>query len=60
MAGTGETYVRNDGKFAFRTQSSNGQIVATDGSQGYSNKTEAQSTAGKLNNGDYNGPITDA
>jgi hypothetical protein len=36
---------------------SNGQIVATDGSQGYAGKQHAKETLEKLMRGDYNGPI---
>jgi uncharacterized protein YegP (UPF0339 family) len=58
MAGTGELYKRNDGKWAFRVKASNGEIVATDGGQGYSAKADAQSTLTKLIGGTYDGPIT--
>jgi uncharacterized protein YegP (UPF0339 family) len=58
MAGTGEVYKRTDGKWAFRVKASNGQIVATDGGQGYGAKGDAESTLKKLIGGDYDGPIT--
>lgn len=48
MAGSGETYARVDGKFAFRVKASNGQTVATDGGQGYSARASAKSTLTKL------------
>jgi uncharacterized protein YegP (UPF0339 family) len=57
MAGKGEIYKRNDDKWAFRIKASNGEIVATDGGQGYSAKSDAKSTLEKLMRGDYNGPI---
>lgn len=57
MAGKGEIYKRADGKYGFRVKASNGQVVATDGSQGYSDKGDARSTLQKLLAGDYNGPI---
>jgi uncharacterized protein YegP (UPF0339 family) len=57
MAGTGEVYKRGDGKWAWRLKASNGQIVATDGSQGYNNSADAKSTLEKVMNGDYKGPI---
>ncbi len=57
MAGKGEIYKRHDGKWAFRVKASNGEIVATDGDQGYSAKSDAKSTLQKLLQGDYNGPI---
>jgi uncharacterized protein YegP (UPF0339 family) len=60
MSGTGELYKRKDGKFSFRVKASNGQIVATDGGQGYSSKSAARSTLENLMKGDYNGPVTDA
>ncbi len=44
MAGTGETYARSDGKFAFRLKAGNGEIVATDGNQGYEARASAKST----------------
>ena len=53
MAGSGETYARKDGKFAFRVKSSNGQTVATDGGQGYSARSSAKSTLTKLLAGEY-------
>lgn len=59
MAGKGEVYQRNDKKWAFRVKASNGEIVATDGSQGYSEKASAKDTLEKLMRGDYNGPITE-
>ena len=30
-----ETYIRSDGKCAWRVRGTNGQVVATDGGQGY-------------------------
>jgi uncharacterized protein len=59
MAGKGEIYKRKDGKFAFRVRASNGEVVATDGGQGYSAKASARSTLQKLLHGDYDGPIED-
>ena len=59
MAGKGETYKRSDGKFAFRVKALNGEIVATDGSQGYSTRASAKETLQKLMKGDYDGTITD-
>ncbi|HEY3140521.1 MAG TPA: DUF1508 domain-containing protein [Acidimicrobiales bacterium] len=57
MAGKGQVYKRNDGKWAFRVRASNGEIVATDGGQGYEAKRDAQSTLTKLLAGEYNGPV---
>lgn len=59
MPGSGEIYQRKDGKWAFRVKASNGQVVATDGSQGYSDKSSAQSTLTKLLAGDYDGPVSE-
>ena len=55
----GELFKRADGKYGFRVTASNGQVVATDGGQGYSAKSDARSTLEKLLKGDYNGDITD-
>ncbi len=55
----GEIYKRSDGKFGFRVKASNGQVVATDGGQGYSGKSDARSTLEKLLNGEYKGEIDD-
>jgi hypothetical protein len=57
MAGKGEIYQRSDNKWAFRVKASNGEIVATDGGQGYSAKSDAKATLEKLMRGDYDGPI---
>ncbi len=56
----GEIVKRADGKFGFKVKASNGQVVATDGGQGYSSKADAKSTLEKLLKGDYAGDITDA
>lgn len=53
MAAKGELYQRKDGKWAFRVKAANGQIVATDGSQGYESKASAKSTLTKLLAGGY-------
>lgn len=58
MAGKGEIYQRNDGKWAFRVKASNGEVVATDGGQGYNAKDSAEATLQKLMAGTYDGPIT--
>ena len=45
-----EVYLRTDSKFAWRVRGSNGQVVATDGGQGYDNLDDcidmAQSVTG--------------
>jgi uncharacterized protein YegP (UPF0339 family) len=60
MAGAGEVYRRTERKYAFRVKALNGEIVATDGGQGYSAKADAKSTLEKLMKGDDDGPISDA
>ncbi len=57
MAGSGEFYRRADDKWAFRIKASNGQIVATDGGQGYESKSDARETLEKVMRGEYDGPI---
>lgn len=57
MPGSGEIYKRKDGKWAFRIKASNGQVVATDGGQGYADKKRASETLGKLMGGSYDGPV---
>jgi len=52
-----EEYQRKDGKWAFRIKSKNGQVVATDGSQGYSNKGSCTKTMAKIAGGAYRGPV---
>ena len=58
MAGKGEVYKRSDGKFAWRLKASNGEVVATDGGQGYNSSANAKETLQKVMNGDYKGDIT--
>ncbi|MGZ4703782.1 MAG: YegP family protein [Acidimicrobiales bacterium] len=53
-----EVFKRHDGKWAFRVKAANGQIVATDGDQGYENKADAVDTVTKLIRGDYDGPVS--
>lgn len=57
MAGSAEVYQRKDGKWAFRVKASNGQVVATDGAQGYGTKASAVSTVTKLIGGSYDGKV---
>ena len=56
-AGSGELYRRDDNKWAFRIKASNGQIVATDGGQGYESKSDAFATLEKMMGGGYDGTI---
>ncbi len=57
MSGSGEFYRRADDKWAFRIKASNGEIVATDGGQGYESKSDARETLEKVMRGEYDGPI---
>jgi uncharacterized protein YegP (UPF0339 family) len=40
-------------------KASNGEVVTTDGGQGYEAKASARSTLEKLLRGDYDGPISE-
>jgi uncharacterized protein YegP (UPF0339 family) len=53
VAGSGETYARSDGRYAFRIKAANGQIVATDGNQGYENRSDAKATLTSVMAGVY-------
>lgn len=48
-----EVYRRADGKWAWRLKAENGQTIATDGGQGYENKTEAEEMAEFIVQGGY-------
>ena len=48
-----ELYPRKDGKWAWRLRANNGQIVATDGGQGYSSLAMARSMVQKVITGAY-------
>ncbi|WP_194385353.1 YegP family protein [Microbacterium luteum] len=37
-----EFYKRTDGKWAWRLIASNGQVIATDGGQGYENRADCE------------------
>lgn len=43
-----ETFRRQDGRFAWHAKSGNGEIIATDGGQGYENEGDAQKMADRL------------
>lgn len=51
MSARAEVFQRTDGRWAFRIVAGNGQTVATDGGQGYENKTDADATAARLATG---------
>jgi parallel beta-helix repeat protein len=57
MAGIGEIFKADNGKWSFRVKASNGTVVAVDDGPGYSGKSQARATLQKLLRGDYNGPI---
>lgn len=60
MAGSGELFKGDDGKWSFRVKASNGKVVATDaGPPGYASKSAARDVLSKLLKGDYNGAIKD-
>ncbi|MGZ4588559.1 MAG: YegP family protein [Mycobacteriaceae bacterium] len=53
-----EVFKRHDGKWAFQVKAANGQIVATDGGQGYDHKADAVETVTKRIRGDYHGAVS--
>ncbi len=46
-------FIRADGKWAWRLEADNGQIVAVDGSQGYDNESDARTMADKITSGHF-------
>ncbi len=60
MAGTGELFKTDDGKWSFRVLTAKGDVVAVNEGPGFSSKAGARATLAKLLKGGYNGPITDA
>ncbi|HEX3394939.1 MAG TPA: right-handed parallel beta-helix repeat-containing protein [Acidimicrobiales bacterium] len=60
MAGTGELYKNDSGKWAFRVKASNGDTVAVNDGGGYPSKTTAGTILKKLLHGGYDGPIHQA
>lgn len=46
-------YKRDDGKWAWNLKSNNGEIIATDGSQGYENIDDARSMADRIIGGEF-------
>ena len=44
-------FTRDDGKWAWRLKADNGQIIATDGGQGYENEEDARNMADKIISG---------
>ena len=52
MAAERVLYKRTDGKWAWRL-TSNGKVIATDGSQGYENESDARTIADRVVGGYY-------
>jgi uncharacterized protein YegP (UPF0339 family) len=46
-------FQRDDGKWAWHLKADNGNIIATDGSQGYNNEADARRIADSVIRGDY-------
>ena len=46
-------YKRTDNKFGWRLKADNGQIVVTDGSRGYSNRSDAEAMGTKVVQGGF-------
>lgn len=46
-------YKRGDGKWAWHLKADNGQIVATDGGQGYNNENDCRAMADRIIGGHY-------
>lgn len=60
MAGAGQLFKTDDGKWSFRVLTAKGDVVAVNAGDGFSSKSGAQATLSKLLKGGYNGPIADA
>lgn len=43
-----EVYKRKDGRWAWRANAANGQVIATDGGQGFENRTDAVESASRF------------
>lgn len=56
MASQVEVYQRADDRWAWRLRSGNGQIIATDGGQGYENEADCARIATAIVDGDYGSP----
>lgn len=46
-------YKRTDGKWAWRLTANNGRVIATDGSQGYDNESDARRMADRITSGEF-------
>ena len=48
-----EVFKRKDGKWAWHLLGHNGNVIATDGNQGYENKATAKRMATRVKSGEY-------
>jgi uncharacterized protein YegP (UPF0339 family) len=48
-----EVFKRADGRWAWHLTAANGDIIATDGGQGYENKGDAQEMANRIVSGEF-------
>lgn len=46
-------FTRSDGRWAWHLKADNGEVIATDGGQGYENEAEARSIADSVVGGEY-------
>ncbi len=46
-------FMRSNGKWAWRLKGDNGNIIATDGNQGYDNEEDARSMADRIISGEF-------
>lgn len=46
-------FTREDGKWAWRLKADNGQVIATDGGQGYANEEDARDMVNKIMSGHF-------
>lgn len=51
--GTFEVYTRSDGRYGWRLKATNGQIIATDGGQGYENWADANTMGRRVLSGEF-------
>jgi len=49
-----DIYLRTDGRWAWRLIAPNGQVIATDGSQGYEKRADCARVADAIVRGAYN------
>lgn len=51
--GTFQVFQRSDGKWAWRLLAENSYVIATDGGQGYNNRSDADSMGRRVLSGEY-------